>query len=137
MPSRRRRSPARFLAPIFLIAVIVAAYIVVQHYRDSTKADGTASTTSTLERGDGSTTATTKDAADTKKKKNKKKKVYVVKTGDILSTVAEKTGLTVEQLQEYNPDIDPQALQVGQKLKLTGAGSGSSSSDETDTTTTP
>jgi LysM repeat protein len=132
--SPRRRSPARFLAPIALIAVIVAAYIVVQQYRDDTKADGTVSTTSTLERGDGATTATTENTADTKKKK-KQKKVYVVKPGDILSTVAEKTGLTVQQLQEYNPDIDPQALQVGQKLKLTA--SGSSSSGETDTTTTP
>jgi LysM repeat protein len=131
---RRRRSPARFLAPIALIAVIVAAYIVVQQYRDGTKADGSATATSTLQRSDGSTTATTTEAADTKKKK-KKKKVYVVKPGDILSTVAEKTGLTVDELQEYNPDIDPQALQVGQKLKLTA--SGSSSSDKTDTTTTP
>jgi LysM repeat protein len=130
---RRRRSPARFLAPIALIAVIVAAYIVVQQYRDGTQADGSATTTSTLERGSGSNTATTTEAAD--KKKKKKKKVYVVKPGDILSTVAEKTGLTVEELQQYNPDIDPQALQVGQKLKLTA--SGSSSGNKTDTTTTP
>ncbi len=74
-----------------------------------------------------------------KKPKKKAKKTYTVKPGDILSTVAEKTGLTVEELQELNPDIDPQALQVGQKLKLSGSGSSSSSGDgdATDTTTTP
>ena len=135
MPPRRRRSPARFLAPIFLIAVIVAAYVVVQGYRDSTKADGTTATTSTTGRTDGSSTATTETTSASDKKK-KKKKTYTVKPGDILSTVAEKTGLTVEQLQEYNPDIDPQALQVGQKLKLTGSGS-SAGDDEPGTTTTP
>lgn len=44
--------------------------------------------------------------------------VYVVKTGDTLAGIAEKTGLTVERLQLLNPDLDPQALVSGQKIKL-------------------
>ena len=133
----RRRSPGRFLAPLALVAVVVVGFLIVQHNRDAAQGDVSLTTTSTTGNADGSTTTAADESSGNKKKKNKKnKKVYVVKSGDILSTVAEKTGLTVEQLQEYNPDLDPQALQVGQKLKLT-AGSGSSSSDKTDTTTTP
>ena len=44
--------------------------------------------------------------------------VYVVKTGDTLGSIAEKTGVTVEKLQELNPELDPQALVSGQKIKL-------------------
>jgi N-acetylmuramoyl-L-alanine amidase len=133
MPPRRRRSPGRFLAPIFLIAVIVATVIIVQDHRKTDSGSAT-STTSTVGR-DGATTTTASDTGNKKNKKNKKKKTYTVKSGDNLEIVAKNTGLTVDQLQEYNPDLDPQALQVGQKLKLTG--SGSSSGSGTDTTTTP
>ena len=44
--------------------------------------------------------------------------VYVVKTGDTLGSIAEKTGVPVEKLQELNPELDPQALVSGQKIKL-------------------
>ena len=46
------------------------------------------------------------------------RKSYVVQSGDTLSSIAEETGITVERLQELNPDIDPQILVSGQKLKL-------------------
>ncbi len=41
-----------------------------------------------------------------------------MKTGDTLGAIAEKTGVTVERLQTLNPDLDPQALLSGQKIKL-------------------
>ncbi len=44
--------------------------------------------------------------------------VYIVKEGDTLASIAEKTGKTVEELQELNPELDPQALVSGQKIKL-------------------
>src|SRR4051795_11843804 len=43
---------------------------------------------------------------------------YTVKTGDNLPRIASKTGLTVEQIQELNPELDPYGLQSGQKIKL-------------------
>ena len=45
-------------------------------------------------------------------------KVYVVQPGDTLSAISTETGVTVEELQLLNPDIDPQALASGQRLKL-------------------
>jgi LysM repeat protein len=43
---------------------------------------------------------------------------YSVKVNDTLELISEKTGVSVERLQELNPDLDPQALIVGQKIKL-------------------
>ncbi len=51
------------------------------------------------------------------KPKTKKKK-YEVEEGDTLTTIARKTGISVETLEELNPDLDPQALQLGQEIKL-------------------
>jgi len=54
----------------------------------------------------------------TKSKPKTKKKVYVVKEGDTLTAIAHSTGIGVVRIQKLNPDLDPQALQAGQKLKL-------------------
>ncbi len=44
--------------------------------------------------------------------------VYVVQPNDTLAGIAETTGVPVEELQNLNPDIDPQALPSGATLKL-------------------
>jgi LysM repeat protein len=116
--ARRRRSPARFLAPIALVAVIVAGVMVVQNGRSS-KSDGTATTTT---QSDGKTTTTKSTSTSKSSKKGKSAKTYTVKPGDNLSTVAEKTGVSVERIQALNPKLDAQSLQVGQKIKLSGSG---------------
>ena len=43
---------------------------------------------------------------------------YVVKPGDSFGSIVEKTGVSLAQLEELNPDVDPQALVVGQRIKL-------------------
>jgi hypothetical protein len=43
---------------------------------------------------------------------------YTVKTGDTLGGISRKTGVSVQRIQELNPDLDPQALVSGQQLKL-------------------
>lgn len=52
------------------------------------------------------------------KKNRPKRKVYEVKEGDSLTAIAEKTGTPVDRIEALNPRVDPQALTVGQKLKL-------------------
>lgn len=50
---------------------------------------------------------------------------YVIQRGDTLWKIAQRYGTTVERLQQLNPGIDPQNLQVGQKIKIpVGAPSG-------------
>jgi LysM repeat protein len=43
---------------------------------------------------------------------------YVVKRGDALSLIAEKTGVEEDRLEDLNPDIDPLGLVPGQRIKL-------------------
>jgi LysM repeat protein len=47
-----------------------------------------------------------------------KRRFYTVKRGDNLGTIAEKTGVSIDELEALNPDVDPQALIAGQRLKL-------------------
>ncbi len=41
-----------------------------------------------------------------------------MKSGDTLGSISEKTGIPVDKLQELNPQLDPQQLVSGQKIKL-------------------
>ena len=44
--------------------------------------------------------------------------VYIVKRNDTFGSIAGKTGVPVDRLQELNPAVDPQTLHEGQKIKL-------------------
>ena len=47
------------------------------------------------------------------------RKVYVVKPGDCcLSQIAQKTGVEIEELEQLNPGLDPQAIHSGDRVKL-------------------
>jgi LysM repeat protein len=43
---------------------------------------------------------------------------YVVQNGDTLTSIARKTGVSVERIEALNPGVDPQILISGEKLKL-------------------
>jgi len=73
-----RRSPARFLAPIALVAFAFALYSIIQDSRESTTNSGAAHPTAT---------STPKSKSGSKKKSSKKRKVYTVKAGDTLATI--------------------------------------------------
>jgi LysM repeat protein len=104
----RYRSPARFLAPLALIASAFAVYTLVQPEMDS----GSAS----------SSTATPVQTTTAKKKAPagslRRAKTYKVKPGDTLSGIAVKTGLTVIHIQRLNTGLDANTLLVGRTLKL-------------------
>jgi LysM repeat protein len=104
------RSPARFLAPIALVAVAFALYSIAKDGRDSSGGDSGSPASATA------TPSATKEASKSKKKK---RKTYTVKPGDTASGIAEKNGISLDTLQELNPDLDPQTLAPGQRIKLT------------------
>jgi LysM repeat protein len=106
------RSPARFLAPIALVAFAFALYTIVNDARDRDSSSGGVPAKTTP------TTAGSKTKATSKKTARKKRRIYVVKSGDTASGIAEKNGVSVATLQKLNPDLDPQALTVGQRLRL-------------------
>jgi LysM repeat protein len=43
---------------------------------------------------------------------------YVVKSGDTLEAIATAHDTTVERLLELNPDVDPVALFIGQRIRV-------------------
>jgi LysM repeat protein len=113
MPSS---TPARWLAPAALAGALVAVIIVISAGGgDSGGGGGTA--TATGARGGQTTrsTATTETVATTPRTAAK---TYVVKPGDVLSAIAERTGVPLSEIEQLNPDVDAQSLHAGQKLKL-------------------
>jgi LysM repeat protein len=111
MPDDAQRSPARLLAPLALV-LFALAFFGIMLTSGSSDDDGGGSDTSQAERTSGGrrerTTTTRQPTRDT----------YTVKVGDTLGGIAETTGVPVEQLLELNPELDPQALVSGQKIKL-------------------
>jgi LysM repeat protein len=53
-----------------------------------------------------------------KAEKSDEGKFYTVEPGDSLTSIADKTGVSVDKLSQLNPDLDPQALISGQRVKL-------------------
>lgn len=115
MEERTRRSPLRFLAPA-AIAFFLVAFLVVLTSADGGDEEPTRSARESEQRdlraGERTTTA------EERREARLPDDVYVVKTGDTLAGIAQQVGLTVEQLMELNPEIDPQALVSGQEIKL-------------------
>jgi LysM repeat protein len=114
MPDQRRRGfrPAHLLAPLALIVVAVAVAIVVANSEVTGGGDDNGGDTATTRTSDTETT-TTPNRRGRRQRRN-----YVVKPGDSFGSIAEKTGVPIDQLEQLNPDVDPQALVVGQRIKL-------------------
>lgn len=108
----RRRSPARLLAPIALVAFVLALFAVIVGSDSSDDSDGsTGSNGQQTQTGTGTETTPSDDQQPSST-------FYTVKTGDTLAGIADSVGLTVDDLLELNPDLDPQALVSGQKIRL-------------------
>ena len=42
----------------------------------------------------------------------------MIKSGDTLTSIAHETGVGVAKIERLNPEVDPQILIAGEKLKL-------------------
>ncbi len=104
---------ARFAAPAaFLAAATIAILLVrsgLENGESTPPATTTAATTApaTTEPG---TTATTTSAAGAE--------FYEIQPGDTLAVIADEHDTTVEQLLVLNPEVDPVALTVGQRIRV-------------------
>ena len=112
MVNRRRRSLGRWLAPVALITCVVAVYAVVDNtlLKDESTSGGNDST----QQAKPATTTTTGKAA----KKSKRLRAYVVKSGDTLSAISIKTGVSLATIQRLNPKLDADTLHAGQRVRL-------------------
>ena len=59
------------------------------------------------------------EASAQRAEKLRKLPVYwKVRAGDTYEAIAARTGLTIEELEDFNPRVDPSTIQPGQRLKL-------------------
>jgi LysM repeat protein len=102
-----RRSRGRYLAPIALAAAITGTYLVV-HKGLTDKSSTTHSHVSS------------RPSPPAHHGKVDRAKFYVVKSGDTLSSISQKTGVSIETLQALNRRlrVDPNSLQAAQRLRL-------------------
>jgi spore germination protein YaaH len=97
------RNVGRYMAPIALVAVIVATVLVIRAGLDTTPHTAVAHTV---------------DSAVLNVHAPPRRRFYVIRPGDTLSTISVKTGVSVPTLENLNPSVDPNALQTGQRLRL-------------------
>ena len=112
----------RLLAPVALVAAAVALAAVLLGSGVLTEEADDRDPAAKQDRTAAGDQAARRRAAARERARRRERQlpqdVYTVKTGDTLGSIAEETGVPVERLQELNPEVDPQALVSGQKIKL-------------------
>jgi LysM repeat protein len=106
-------TPARLLAPAALVAAAIALFAVVSSGSDTSERSDAPDATSTpatpsKQKAKAKATPTAQASGGT----------YTVKPGDSPYSIAQETGVDMDELLAANPDADASALRVGQKLKL-------------------
>jgi peptidoglycan endopeptidase LytE len=94
-PLARYGAPIAFLAAVTAAALLVRAGLNASNDRASTPS---ATVTSTVPAG--------------------KRQYYRVRPGDTLGVVAERFDTTLDDLVALNPQVDPNALDIGQRLRI-------------------
>jgi LysM repeat protein len=97
------RNPGRLLAPVALVAVLVAVIVV---------------TNSDLGKHHAASAPPRVQAPAVFHRSTPTTSYYVIKAGDSLSAISAKTGVSLPQLEALNPSVDPNALQTGRRLRL-------------------
>ena len=106
-----RRSAARWIAPLALLVSVAAVLIVLSTSGGETSSGDDSPTTT----ASSSTTSTSTGEAEPV---SDGPRFYTVQPGDVLSAIADKTGVPLEQIESLNDDVDAQALVVGQRIRL-------------------
>jgi LysM repeat protein len=97
----------RYGFPVVVLALVTGIVLIGRpalHGDDSTRSAREKPAVETTP-----TTARTKSAKVT---------AYSVRSGDTLAAIADRFGTSVDRLMELNPGIDPQALRVGQPIRI-------------------
>ena len=110
---RQRRSPARYIAPLALLATVAGVYLVVHSSLPAASKPARKLETGGFLTGQTrppTTTATLRPTAP--------ERTYVVRSGDTLDLIAARTGVSLQTLEALNPGVSSTELHVGQRLIL-------------------
>lgn len=109
---RGHNRAARYAAPAAFLAAATVAIVLVRSGLDNGEATtppaATTATTAPETTSDGTTQTGTPASAE----------FYVIRSGDTLADVAAQHGTSVEALLSLNPDVDPVALTIGDRIRV-------------------
>ena len=109
-----RRSPARLLAPLALVGFAFALLLVLNGGgSDGERSAGGDGGSSSPASATATPTSTPRPSTSSKEPRS-----YTVKPGDTPSAIADETGVSLEEIERLNPDLDPQLLSPGDRIKL-------------------
>jgi LysM repeat protein len=96
----------RWAAPVaFLAAITIGALVVRAGLQHGKHHAATPTTTVTSKKKDHG-------------HRPRHRRMYIVEPNDTLESIATKTGTTVAELERLNPQVNPTALRVGQKIRV-------------------
>ena len=122
MDPGRRRELTRFGAPaVFLLAVTIAVLLIKSGLDRGSKTQTAAAPTTTQQTTTAAPTTniTLTDSGNvvtTTAPANAQ--YYTIQSGDTLGTIAAQYNTSVDQLQTWNPGLDPNSLQPGQRIRV-------------------
>lgn len=99
---------AHYAAPIAFLAAVTILVLIVHSALQSGSHHPAKTTT---------TTQTTRGGGHHRKVHHRILR-YTVRAGDTFGSIAQKEGTTVARLEQLNPGVNPNALQVGQKIRV-------------------
>ena len=99
----QKSQASRWLAPLALVLAALLTVVIIA------SGGGAASSDTSTPASDATTTAQVKTTGA---------RFYTVRSGDTLTAISLETGVSVETLQQLNPEVDTQALQPGERLRL-------------------
>jgi len=122
MDPRRRRELTRFAAPAAFLAAATIAVLLIK----AGLSGGDSATTPTVGALPTAAPTTTHPRTTTKLVLTTSTGTatapgaayYVIKSGDTLGSIALKYDTTVEELLRLNPDVDPNALHPGDRIRV-------------------
>jgi LysM repeat protein len=123
--ARRRSGLARYGAPAAFLAAATIAILLIKAGLSGSGGDETTSTvearpttTATTTTAPGKKVTVTPVPATTTGTTTSAGEYYTVSSGDTLGSIAAKYSTSVDELMRLNPGIDPTALRIGQKIRV-------------------
>ncbi len=121
MDPGRRRELTRFGAPLAFLLGVTVAVLLIKAGLDSSDSKPTAVSTTRVAATTRATPTTPKlvlTGTTTATTTTPGAQYYEIQSGDTLGAIAAKYDTTVDQLLTLNPDVDPNALHPGDRIRV-------------------